>query len=124
MDRPATLPFDSRMTRHDDHESSEDAADLVRPHLSALQWAVLLAFIHVGGEGMSDQYLQRMARFADPEKYAESTVRHRRSDLAASGLVEENGKVENLRPKGKPVIRWKLTELGRGFYAEQMRQAR
>lgn len=76
------------MTRARDRQTSKDAAERVRPHLSQLQTAVLNALMAHGAAGLTDKELERLPLFQD---LAPSTVRKRRSELLQLGRVREAG---------------------------------
>lgn len=93
------------LARRPDRTTSVEAALAVAPHLSALQ-AEVLDFLRAHGPATDEQINDAFQRRA-PGRYAESTVRHRRSDLTAKGLVVADGEEENSR--GQRVNVWKAT---------------
>lgn len=92
-----------RMVRRDGRDTEIAAAAKVQRGLSALQQRVLQAFVELGGSA-TDEQLEQRPQFAD---LAPSTVRKRRSELLAAGLLVADG--ERLNSRGLPMTRWRLT---------------
>lgn len=82
-------PSTKGMTRRDDHATSVEAAERIAPKLSELQARVLVAIRDRGP--ICDGELESLPRFAES---APSTIRKRRGELVALGLVEECGRTE------------------------------
>lgn len=77
-----------RMVRKSDGATSKSAADRIKPILTPLRHAVLMAICQAGEDGLTDRELERLPQFADR---GPSTVRKRRSELFQLGLVREAG---------------------------------
>jgi len=75
-----------RMTRREDYDTSNEAADRVFTKLRPLQKRVLAA---LRKKPMTDRQLEALPEF---EEYMYSTVRKRRSELFQDGLVEKAGR--------------------------------
>lgn len=75
------------LARHDDIDTSQNAPKNL--NLNWLQRDVLEAFKKLGS--MTDKTLNEL--FSD-ENYSESTVRKRRSELTALGLIKDTGRRE------------------------------
>ena len=72
-----------------DYATSREAAAAVAPHLSALQIDVL-GHIRRGGGVVTDGELEGLECFS---RYSYSTVRKRRTELLAMGLIEPSGRI-------------------------------
>lgn len=77
-----------RMVRKSDGATSKSAADRIKPVLTPLRFAVLMAIREAGEFGLTDRELEQLPQFADR---GPSTVRKRRSELFQMGLVQQAG---------------------------------
>jgi hypothetical protein len=91
------------MVRRDARDTEIAAAAKVQRGLSALQQRVLQAFVELGGSA-TDEQLETRPQFAE---LAPSTVRKRRSELLAAGLIVADG--ERMNSRGAPMTLWRLT---------------
>jgi predicted HTH transcriptional regulator len=91
------------MVRIQDYLTSIEAAEAVQPHLSDLQ-AKVLAYIEERGQ-VTDAALE--AHFGLTQ-YAYSTIRKRRTDLVAKGLVRACGTGKNA--KGRSMTLWEVVK--------------
>ena len=92
-----------RLVRRNDYQTSVEAAEAVQPHLSDLQ-AKVLAYIEERGQ-VTDAALE--AHFGLTQ-YAYSTIRKRRTDLVAKGLVRACGTGKNA--KGRSMTLWEVVK--------------
>jgi hypothetical protein len=107
---PPTLPVPSAMMRRDDYDTSREAAATIERGLSDLQRRVLLALAEQGA--LTDEDLRLLPEF---DGLAESTARHRRTDLFQRGAVARVGTKPNAR--GRNMALWEITALGRDLLA-------
>ena len=91
------------MVRTNDYRTSIEAAKAVEPNLSDLQ-AKVLAYIMERGQ-VTDAALE--AHFGLTQ-YAYSTIRKRRTDLVAKGLVRACGVGKNA--KGRSMTLWEAVK--------------
>jgi predicted HTH transcriptional regulator len=92
-----------RLVRRNDYQTSVEAAEAVQPHLSDLQ-AKVLAYIEERGQ-VTDAALE--AHFG-LSQYAYSTIRKRRTELVAKGLVRACGVGKNA--KGRSMTLWEVVK--------------
>jgi hypothetical protein len=97
-----TDPFN--LVRGSDPRTSHESAELIVPHLNKLEEKVLAA-MKVMARPITDLDI---ISYCDQiyGKRAESTYRHRRSDLVAKGLVYDTG--ETKWQQGRNRILWAL----------------
>ena len=79
------LPLWMSLPAHSNLDSSLDAAVEIHPHIARLQGVVLEAVRNTGSHGATDQELEALTGLGG------STVRPRRLELEARGLVEWKG---------------------------------
>jgi hypothetical protein len=98
----APPPILRGLARNPDWSTSVDAAEAVSDILSELQ-GLVLGYLQQYGPS-TDERINEAFEAAYPGRYAESTVRHRRSDLSKRGLVRSVGITKNSR--GQTVALW------------------
>jgi hypothetical protein len=100
---PDLIDFMTRpATRHDDHRTSEAAADALKPVTGKIALEVLDFYQRRGSYGATDDEL----KLAFPDA-PESSYRKRRTELAQRGLLGDCGETRPNR-RGRQEIVWRV----------------
>lgn len=91
------------MTRRDDHDTSREAADSIRPITGKIALAVLEFAMRRGSYGFTDDELKT----AHPEA-PESSYRKRRTELTRLGRLCDSGE-RRINRHGRNEIVWKIS---------------